>query len=123
MRPGAIQNPDATRAGAVDIALHVDFHAVRVAWPITGHGTENAVCGQSQQACRFHVKGPNVPTAGVVDVEDALIRRKAQAIGQDAISHQEVNRLSVRRDAIDATKVQLGFDTAQPRIGKVDAAV
>ena len=39
----------------------------------------------------FGVKGANVPPAGVIDVEDALIWRKAQAIGEDAISHQEVN--------------------------------
>lgn len=91
MGPRAIHNPDTTGACAIDTAFPVDFHAIRVAWQLTAHGTENAVRGQGEQACRFDVKSPNVPTAGVIDVEDALIWRKAQAIGQDTISHQQVH--------------------------------
>src|SRR5215475_800007 len=64
-----------------------------------------------------------MPTTGIVHVEDALIRREGEAIGDNKITHQDVDRSEIRRDAIDATKIEFGLDASEPWIGKIDAAI
>jgi len=74
VRPGAIQNPDTTGASAVDVAFPIDFHAVGVPRLLTGHGAKDTICRQGTQACRLHIKGPNMSAVGVIDVEDIFVR-------------------------------------------------
>jgi hypothetical protein len=71
--PCTVQYPDATGAGAIDIAFPINFHAVGVPWPFAGHGAKDTSCGQGKQTCRLHVKGSNMSAAGVIDVEDTLV--------------------------------------------------
>src|SRR5262252_3948130 len=60
---------------------------------------------------------------GIVHVEDALIRREGEAIGDHKIPHQDVDRAEIRRDAINATKIEFGLDASEPWIGKIDAPI
>src|SRR5882724_4983629 len=123
MLPGIVKDPDATRSSAVDIALLVNFHAVWVSRLLTGHSAKDPVRGQRQQPRRFYIEGSNVTTAGIIDVQDLLVWGKAQAIGENKIPYQQVNRFSIRRDTIDPAEVQFGFDATHPWIGEIDTAV
>jgi hypothetical protein len=62
-----------------------------------------------------------MPATGVVHVEDALVWREGETIGDNKILHQYVDRPQIRGDMIDATKIELRLDASQPWIGKIDA--
>jgi hypothetical protein len=93
--PGIIDDPDSTRSSAVDIASLVNFHAVGVPRSLTSHGAKDPVRGQRQQPRRFYIEGSNMTTAGIIDVQDLLVWGKAQAIGENKIAYQQVNRFSM----------------------------
>src|SRR5712691_6663414 len=64
-----------------------------------------------------------MPATGVIHVEDALVWREGEAIGDNKIPHQYVDRTQIRGDAIDATKIEFRLDASQPWIGKIDTPI
>src|SRR5215470_19986026 len=64
-----------------------------------------------------------MPATGIVHVEDALIRREGETIGDNKIPYQDVDCSQIRRDAIDATKIECRLDASEPWVGKIDAPI
>ena len=73
-------------AAGIDVAFNVYFHTVRDAGLFTGDVDDNLVALPGQGAVGLDLKGANVAPAGVVDVENALIRREHQTIGNHEIA-------------------------------------
>ena len=47
---GAVQNPDTTGSGAIDIASPIDFHAVGVPWPLAGVELSSCILNQAMSS-------------------------------------------------------------------------
>ena len=124
------ENPEAARAGDVDVALLVALHAVDHA--VLQHAVadvlgEHATVGE--RAVLGHVEHPDVAARGVVDVEDALVRREAEPVRLVEVVGLAVE-FAVGRDAENPLEAQLPLalqaedrHAAVPRVGEVDRAV
>jgi hypothetical protein len=68
-----VENPAPARPCAIDIALHIDLHAVRNADAVILQGCEDAIGGHRQQPCWLDVEGANMAATGVIDIEHPFI--------------------------------------------------
>ena len=74
-----IEEVDASWATAVNIALLIDLHAVGLARAVADGFGEEATVGE--RAVGLHIEDADVAKLGVVDVEQSLIEREAEAVG------------------------------------------
>ena len=121
-----VEDVQAAGAAAIDIAFGVHFHPVGHALPRPAQVGEHPLRGQGQGAVILHIKGADDAPAGVVDVEDAFVRRKGQAVGDDKVGYQQGQRAQVggeAKDAGDGLFPLLAGAAEGPGVGEVDAAV
>ncbi len=122
VRAVGLEHPDAGCAGDVEVAQHVQLHAVGRAGLRVVHIGDDATVGQ--RAVGLHVEGPHMAMGRVVDIQDRLVGREGQAVGALEVVGQQLER-AVGEDAIDAVMrllLLLGLD-AIGRVGEVDRAV
>src|SRR5215471_1407395 len=124
--PPRIHDPDPAGAAAIDIALHVDLHAVGNPGLAAAQVGEDAVGVLGQGAAGQKVEGANVRAARVVDVEHGLIGGEGEAVGQHEVRGEQAQGAQIGRDAVDTGEGQvplLGGGRAGPGVGEVDAAI
>lgn len=92
MRPNffalGVNDPQPAGAAAIDIAIDIDLHAVGDAGFGAAQIDIDVVRMLGERAVGRHVKGADVATARIVDVEHALVGRKGEAVGHDEIIGQ-----------------------------------
>src|SRR5438067_852600 len=121
-----VVGPDAVRAGAVDVALLIDLHAVRdalLAGPGLQLGEESSV---RDRAVAGDGEGADVAAGRVVDVEDLLVWRESQAVRALEVVDQEVQAVPWvdPEDAVERELLPLDAAAqAVRRVGEVDRAV
>ena len=118
-----VQHPQPARTSAVYVVLHVHLHPIGDTRPLPGQVAKHPVGGQRQGAVGLHVKGANVASTAVVDVQDALVGGKGQAVGDDEIPDQQGDGPQVRRDPVNTGVVQLHPGSGRSGVGEIDAAV
>src|SRR5947207_13001971 len=135
MLPVRRQHPDAARAGDPDVAVLVALHAVDVA--LAGHAGADALGDDApvvERAVRRYVEDLDVARRRVVDVEELLVGREAEAVRlvELALLDDELELAAVRRHPEDPAEaelvaVALAADPVVPAsvvgIGEVDASV
>src|SRR5215468_33687 len=77
-----VEDPDAARAAAIDVAGRVDLHAIGDAGLAAAQIGEHAVALLGKNAARHYVEGADVAASGVVDVEHALVGRERKPVGK-----------------------------------------
>jgi len=135
---GAIENPAPFRAGAVDSALAIYFHAVGHTVLGGEHVGEHPVVAQG--AVGSHVEGPyhlvgallsplllldaTVIPPGDSHVKDAFVGRKSQSVGEVQFAGHGGHG-TIGTDAVNPAGVNLTVRRSDPvaRVGEVDAAV
>src|SRR4051794_7643480 len=127
-----VEHAHAARARDPDVAALVELHPVHEVAGVevagADAGGQHAAIGQ--RAVRGHVEDADVAVLGVVDVQQRLVGREAQAVGLAEVVHQQLRVAALRRDPVDALEgeVLLALD-AEPRhppvsgVGEVDRAV
>src|SRR5262245_32714236 len=121
-----VHDPDPAGAAAVDVALHVDLHAVWHARLVATEIGEDAVGLLGERAVREQIERADVLAARVVDVEHALVRRERQPAGQHKIVNEQGVGAEPGSEAIYAREGEiplLGGEGTRPRVGEVDTAV
>ena len=101
-----VNDVDAARAGAVDVALLVAFHAVGDAGLAAGELVKQAAVADA--AVGRDVEGANVRHARVVDVKDLLVGTEAQPVGIDGVLDRELD-LALRREPEHRLDVELAL--------------
>ena len=72
------------------------------------------------------VEGPDVAAPRVVDVEDLLVGRERQAVGQHEVVDEQAHGAQIGREAVDPGERQvplLGRGWAGPGVGEIDRTV
>ena len=82
-------DPDAARAGTVDISLFVDPNAVGAALGWVGGGIEKQFA-ISHGAVVLHTVAQPLSFPGVRDVEEPLVRRECQAVRTGEVLDHEL---------------------------------
>jgi hypothetical protein len=119
-----VENPDATGAAAIDVPGTVHLHTIRHAGLSPAQVRKYAIGLPRQRAVRRQIERPYVPAPGVVDVEDAFVRRERKAVGNDEIIDEQCQRAEVGGDPVDALirQVCLVRDNVPPWINEIDRA-
>src|SRR6188472_411554 len=126
------EDPDALRAGDPDVAALVELHAVDelAALELAGADAIREHLAAAQAAVGLDVEDADVGAVGVVDVEQRLVGREAQAVGLDEVVDRQLQVAAARRDAVDALEIQvlLALDpearhATVRRVGEVDRPV
>src|SRR5215472_8192680 len=121
-----VEDPDAARAAAIDVAGRIDLHAVGDAGLAAAQIGERAVALLGKNAARHYVEGADVAAPGVVDVEHALAGRERKPVGQHEIVDEERERAEIRGEPVDAGKGQVPLllrCLQGPWIGEIDRTV
>ena len=87
MVPLGVGDPHSAGAGAVNVALNVHLHPIRRAVVVVEKVGEEPPIADGAVVQR--VKHPDVTASRVVDVQQGLVRRKAESIAVDKIVHQQ----------------------------------
>src|SRR5262249_3883190 len=124
-----VHDMDAARAGAVDVILLVDLHAIGDARLVAGELVNQAA--GTDAAVVVDVESADDPEAGVVDVEERLVLREREPVGIDTVRDHELD-VACRRQAEDTLNVELalqiiadhaGYHEPASGIGPIDRAV
>src|SRR5262249_24877833 len=97
-----IENPDTTRAAAIDVSGSVHLHAIRQAGLSPAQVGKHAIGLPRERAIRGQIERAYVPAPGVVDVEDTFVWRERKAVGNDEIIDEQCQRAEVGRAPVDA---------------------
>src|SRR4030095_16467767 len=89
-----VDDVDAGRASAVDVSLDIYFHAVGIPRFVAFSFVEKPSIAQG--AIGFHVEHANMAAGSVIDIQERLIRREAQAIGIFKVVDHRCERLPIR---------------------------
>src|SRR4051812_16833483 len=126
------EDQDAVGAGDVDVALLVELHAVD---EVTLREVGGADALREHAAVREPVVGPdvedaNVRTFCVVDVEERLVHREAEAVRLREVVDEKLQVAAAGGDSVDALEVEIllalepeAGHTPVGRVGEDDRAV
>src|SRR6516162_1818782 len=95
-----INYPDSSCAATIDIASAIDLHAIGNARLRTIEVGKHMVGLTRQRSVRCHVKGANVATPRIVDVEHAFVGREGKAVRREEIVDQQRDGAEIGRDAV-----------------------
>src|SRR5215831_372840 len=117
-----IEDVDAARAAAIDVAGDVDLQAVGPAGLAAAQIGEYAVGLLGEQAVRQELDRADQAAAEVGHIEQALVRRERDAVGEYEIIKQQRHGAEIGGDAIDAGmgEVPLLVRDGTERIGEVN---
>ena len=116
-------------AGAIDISLCVDLHAIGMAGLVALQRVEQLAV--AERAVCFHVENADMRPRCVVDIDALLVRREGEAIGAGKVGHHRRQR-AIRGQAKHALPVEVTLDVvafhagdqqAVLHLGPVDGAV
>src|SRR4249920_1639696 len=121
-----IEDPNSARAAAIDIARHIDFHAVGHAGLAAAQVGKYPVALFRHGAVGEHIEHPDMAAPAIVDVEHAFVRRECKPVRENEIVDQKAQGAKIGREAVHARKRQVPLlrrCRAAPGLGEIDGAV
>src|SRR5438874_9838632 len=103
--PLGIDHVNAGRTCAVDVAYDIHLHPVGIPRFVAASLIEEPSVAQGPIG--FHIKHANVATGRVVDIEERLVRREAQAIGVFKVIGNRGLCLSIGRQTKNAVEIEI----------------